>query len=114
MGVAVKQIGVDAGAKGMKDEQIIALLHRLRKVTFFTRDADYYRQSLCHSSYCLVMMKEPPEEAATSVVRFLRHPSFNTNLKRLGSVIQLSPSGLSVWRVGSHHRLHTLWTNPPR
>lgn len=112
--IAVKQVGVDFGVKGLKDPQIVVLLQGLRKTTFFTRDADYDLQSLCHSSYCLVSMNVPQNQVATSVLRFLRHPDFDTHAKRMGSVVRLSHHGLSAWRVGSHLRLHTLWANPPR
>ena len=37
--IRVRQIGVDAGRKGLKDSEIIVLLRQLRNVTFFTRDA---------------------------------------------------------------------------
>ena len=40
-----RQIGFDIGRKGMKDDEIIVLLHRRRNVTFFTRDAGFYLPS---------------------------------------------------------------------
>jgi hypothetical protein len=35
-GLPIQQIGSDVGRKGMKDEEIIPLLHTLRDVTFFS------------------------------------------------------------------------------
>jgi hypothetical protein len=46
--VAAKQIGVDFGRKGMKDDEIIVLLRRHRNITYFTRDTDFYLPELCH------------------------------------------------------------------
>lgn len=40
--IAARQIGVDLGHKGLKDEEIIVLLRRQRNPTFFTRDAGFY------------------------------------------------------------------------
>jgi hypothetical protein len=40
--VATRQIGVDVGRKGMKDDEIAVFLRQQRHVTFFTRDADFY------------------------------------------------------------------------
>jgi hypothetical protein len=60
--LAVKQVGVDAGLKALKDDQVIVLLHRRRNVTFFTRDVDYDRQTLCHRRYCLVVMRVPEDK----------------------------------------------------
>jgi len=39
--VAIKQIGVDIGRKGMRDDEIIVLLRKQRNPSFFTRDAGF-------------------------------------------------------------------------
>jgi len=36
--IHVRQIGYGIGHQGIKDEEIISLLHQLGSVTFFTRD----------------------------------------------------------------------------
>lgn len=42
--IHVRQIGVEIGTRGIDDlEEIIPLLHSLRRPTFFTRDHDFYR-----------------------------------------------------------------------
>lgn len=41
--IAVRQIGVNAGRKGMLDEEIIPLLQQLSRPTFFTRDDGFLR-----------------------------------------------------------------------
>jgi hypothetical protein len=49
-------MGYDMGRQGMKDQEIIAMLHRLRRPTFLTRDEDFYARRLCHARYCLVYL----------------------------------------------------------
>jgi hypothetical protein len=39
--VAVRQIGVDVGDKGLSDDAILVLLPQLSRPTFFTRDTDF-------------------------------------------------------------------------
>ena len=39
--IAVRHLGYDVGRQGMKDQEIIALLHRVRRPTFLTRDEDF-------------------------------------------------------------------------
>jgi hypothetical protein len=41
--IAIRHMGYDVGRQGMKDQEIIALLHRLRRPTFFTREEDFIR-----------------------------------------------------------------------
>jgi hypothetical protein len=53
--VRFRHIGSDIGHSGMKDlNDVIPLLHTLRKPTFFTRDGDFYSRTLVHAHYCLV------------------------------------------------------------
>ena len=48
--IRVRQVGVDIGKLGMDDrEEIIPLLHGLRRPTFFTRDKDFYHRWLSPS-----------------------------------------------------------------
>jgi hypothetical protein len=49
--IRVRQIGVDVGRQGLKDEQIVPLLLTIRRVTFFSLDSDYYKPHLCHAGY---------------------------------------------------------------
>src|SRR5262245_47329785 len=105
--VPVGQIGRDIGRKGMKDDEIIALLHRLDRSTFFTLDEDFCDFRLCHEGYCLVHLDVEEETVAENTRRLLRHPAFNSKAKRMGLVIRVSPTGLAVWRIRerkvSHH-----------
>ncbi|MDM8550458.1 hypothetical protein QUF72_10285 [Desulfobacterales bacterium HSG2] len=44
--ITSRQIGDDTGRKGMQDEEIIPLLHRSDRPTFFTRDNDLEHHSV--------------------------------------------------------------------
>lgn len=48
-GIPVRQVGFDWGRKGMSDEEILAELRRLKRVTFLTQDAGFYNRANCHS-----------------------------------------------------------------
>jgi hypothetical protein len=96
--ISIRQIGRDVGRKGMIDEEIIPYLRSLRRPTFFTRDFDFYRRDLCHERYSLVCLGIRLTEVADYVDRLLRHREFNTQAKRMGAVIGVTPTGISVWR----------------
>jgi hypothetical protein len=108
-GVAVRQIGHDFGAAGSDDEQIIPILHRERRATFFTRDLGFYNRSLCHSRYCLVCLAVLQTEAAIYIRRVLAHPEFSTQTKRKGCVLRVSPIGLRVWRLSAPREARIDW-----
>jgi len=108
--LAPRQIGVDIGRKGLKDEEIIVLLRRQRDATFFTRDAGFYMPNLRHRSYCLVVLSVGQNEVATFIRRFLRHPDFDTQAKRMGRVVRISHAGLAVWRLRSQTEIRTVWS----
>ena len=98
--VHFRQIGVEIGTSGMKDyEEIIPLLHRLKRPTFFSLDYGFYRPRLRHQSYCLVFLDVWDDEAAAYIRRFLRHPTFRTQAQRMGNVARIRPSGMSYWQM---------------
>jgi hypothetical protein len=107
--IQVRQIGVELGRSGMHDDEIISLLHASRRVTFFTRDLDFYKPELRHKSYCLVCPDVPRRDAAEYVRRTLKHRSFNTIAKRLGTVVRVSAAGLHVWRMNAQAEDHMSW-----
>jgi len=97
--IPLRQIGIEIGHQGMRDEEIIPVLHELRHPTFFTRDFGFYNRRLCHAGYCIVYLAVGQYETASFIRRFLRHRTFNTQAKRTGAVIQVSPIGLRVWHL---------------
>lgn len=94
----VRQIGYDFGRKGIQDDEIIPLLQQLQRPTFFTRDTDFFNRKLSHQRYCLVFLDVDKYEVASFVRRFLRHPDLNTQAKRMGAVVRVSHSGLTLYR----------------
>lgn len=107
--VSTRQIGDDVGWKGMKDEDIIRLLHESNLATFFTRDDDFSTRRLCHQSYCLVYLDVDDDEVAEFVRRTLRHRDFNTRAKRMGAVIRVSQRRLRVWRKHAKRAETVYW-----
>ena len=93
------QIGQGVGRQGMKDEdQILPLLHKLDRPTFFTRDIGFFDRERCHQGYCLVNLDAGQKDSAGLVRRVLRHPALNTKAKRMGTVMRVRTTGLTVWR----------------
>jgi hypothetical protein len=104
--IPVRQVGVDVARKGIQDDEIIPLLLRLRRPTFVTRDSDFYKPALRHARYCLVFVDTGQYEAASFVRRLLHHVEFDTEAKRLGSVLRVHHTGVAAWRLhlaGEHH-----------
>ncbi len=109
--IPIRQIGYDIGRKGMKDDEIIPFLLRLRRPTFFTRDLGFYKRPLSHVRYCLICMDVEKYEAAIFVRRLLRHREFNTQAKRMGTVIRISSLGMVEWRLHTEKTRRLGWTD---
>jgi len=103
------QIGDEVGQKGMKDDEIIPLMHQLRRPTFFTRDLGFYERRLGNKHYCLVCMAVKKHESAFFVRRFLSHYEFDTKSKRMGTIIRLSCKGLNVWHLHAEKETFHEW-----
>lgn len=108
--ISFRHVGYDIGREGVKDDEIITLLHQMRRPTFFTLDVDFYKSELCHARYCLVYLMVVRKEAAHFVRRVLRHPEFSSEAKRMGTVIRASHSGLKVWRLHAEKAIDFMWT----
>ena len=105
----VRQIGHDLFEKGIQDEQIVVRLLGLRRASFFTRDAGFFRRDLCHPRYCLVHVDCNQYETAEFIRRFLRHPSFDTLAKRMGKVVRVGRSGISAWTLNRRSESKQQW-----
>ncbi len=108
-GVAVRQIGYEVAWLGIKDDGIIPVLHQLHHTTLFTRDVNFYKRELRYANYCVVFLAVREYETAAYVRRVLRHPDFNTEAKRMGTVIRAEPSGVTVWRLHAEQEVHIAW-----
>ena len=109
--IQISQIGHEVSRQGIKDEEIIPLLHRLKSVTFFTRDIGFYNRYLCHADYCLVCLAVNQYEVASFIRRFLKHPDFNTKIKRMGKVVRLTHIGLQVWQRHAEKEENFKWSS---
>lgn len=97
--IPFRRIGHDLGRTGLKDPDIIPLLHRLKRLTFFTLDWDFFKSRLCHPAYGLVWLNVRADDAAYFLRRFLKHPRFNTQTRRLGTVVRVHYDGLQFWQL---------------
>jgi hypothetical protein len=107
--ISIKQIGVTTGRRGMKDNEIIPYLQKLRRPTFFTRDDGFFKPQLCHARYGLIYLDVEKSEAAIFIRRLLKHSEFNTQAKRTGNIIRVSHAGLSCWRLHVRDEFHFKW-----
>ena len=88
----------DVARLGIKDPEIIPVLHQLGQVTFFTGDEDFFRRKLCHAAYCLVWLNVRADDAALHLRRFLNHPRFKTETQRMGTVARAHHDGIHFWQ----------------
>ncbi len=107
--IRAQHIGYETSRKGMQDEEIIPFLHQLRRPTFFTLDDDFYKRKLCHAGYCLVFINAGQYEAASFIRRILRHTKFNTQAKRMGTIMRVSHIGITVWYLHAEEEVFVEW-----
>ena len=108
--IRFQQIGFHIGRPGMKDEEIISLLHGLSQATFFTRDDDFFDKDLCHPNYCLVFLAVKKDEAASFIKRFLRNHNFASKSKRMGKVVRVAHAVISFYEKGQDEKEVADWT----
>ncbi len=109
-GLPVHKAGRDWGRKGLSDEDILAELRSLRRVTFLTQDADFYRRENCHPEYCIALLAVERRDVAQYARRFLKHPSFRTHAKRAGKVVRVQPTGTVYWQRNAAREVETSWS----
>ena len=99
----------DISHSGIQDPDILPLLHRLKRPTFFTHDRDFFGRKLVHRSYCLVWLDVFDGAAAEFIRRFLKHPAFSTAARRMGMVARVHHDGVDFWRRHQEARLRARW-----
>jgi hypothetical protein len=107
--IPFREIGRDEGQFGVKDDNILPLLHRQRKVTFFTHDEDFYRRDFCHPAYGILWLDTGADDAAYYVRRFLKHPLFKTIAMRMGVVARAHHDGIHFWRRNGQRLQSAAW-----
>jgi hypothetical protein len=108
--IRLRQIGYDIERKGITDEAIIPFLLQQRRPTFFTRDLGFFDRRLCHRRYCIVCLAIEKQEVATFVRRVLRYHAFDTQAKRMSTVIRVSHQGMRVWRLHADEEQFLDWS----
>ncbi|HMO65013.1 MAG TPA: hypothetical protein PKE47_07300 [Verrucomicrobiota bacterium] len=91
---------MDLGRTGTSDADLARQLLALKRPVFFTQDQDFFRQRLLHPGYGLVLLDTRPAEVASAIQRFVRHPNFKTQARRLGVVARVHADGVHFWRAG--------------
>ena len=112
-GIHCRMVGQDIARPSVGDDNILALLHRLKQPTFFTRDEDFFNRRLCHSAYGLVFLDIAPEESALFVRRVLRHPRFSTAARRLGLILRAHHDGIQFCEKNRPGWQRVGWTQVP-
>lgn len=105
------QIGPNIARTSTSDDDILPILHRLKRPTFFTRDEAFWKRRLAHARYCLVFLdiREKEGEIAAAIRRFLRHPVFNTHGKRMGKVVRIRLTGVNYWPTSRRALTSVKW-----
>jgi hypothetical protein len=104
-----KQIGVDVGRKGMEDENIIPLLLKTKKCTFFTLDKGFYSRELCHKNYCIVFLSVSQFETSVFIRKFLNFKEFNNQTKRNGKVFLLEHKSIKFYNLNTMKEKKVRW-----
>ena len=95
--IPFRRIGHDFARLGVKDADIVPLLHRHRGVTCFSLDWDFFHAALCHPAYGVVWLDVRADDAAYFTRRFLKHPRFNTQSQRMAIVARVHHEGVDFW-----------------
>ena len=105
-----RQIGFEVGRPEWDDQQeILRFLHATKQITCFTRDLGFFRAPLRHAKYCLVALTVPVLETAHYISKLLRHPDFNTRVKRNGKVMKVSTKSITFWKIGRQRQSTARW-----
>jgi hypothetical protein len=97
--IPFRRIGIGVARLGIKDPDIIPILHRLGSVTFFTHDKGFFDRTMCHRAYCLVWLEVRADDAAWFLRLFLKHSLFNASAKRLSIVARVHHDGIDFFRL---------------
>ncbi len=111
--ITAEQIGFELRqAKGLSDEQIIPLLHRLKRRTFVTIDSDFYNPKLCNDAYCLIYFHVSSTQQAQIpdlLRRLFRIEGFRSIRERMGKVVWVSPEGIRYYQRHFQDEQHLGW-----
>ena len=110
--IRFRVIGVDVATWGTDAAALLPVLHHLPQPTFFSLDKDFYRPDWAHGRYGLVWLDVRGRQAAEFIRRFLRHPAFDSQAKRMGTIVRVQAGGLSCWSIGRRVQDSLAWQEP--
>ena len=108
-GIRVRLIGDEVARIGDADENLLPILLRLKNPVLFTQDKDFFQFRWVHEDYALVWVDVHPNVVADYVRRFLAHPEFDTQSKRMGVVARVRASGIRYWRRNNRQLRAVKW-----
>jgi hypothetical protein len=108
-GVRFRSVGEDFVLLGSSDENILPALRLVSHPTFFSLDSHFFFGQKADLHYSLVWLDIPSNQSAAYIIRFLKHKAFNTQRKRMGSVIRLHSGGINFWKGKLRHLLTVSW-----
>ena len=82
---------------------------RARPVTFFTRDLGFFDPNNRSRDYCIVCLAVGQHEVAVFVRSILRHPTLNTEAKRMGKIVRASHAGIRVLQMSVTEEIKIGW-----
>jgi hypothetical protein len=107
--IPFRVVGADVACSGALDENLVPVLHRLPQPTFVSLDRDFHRPDWAHGRYCLVWLDVRNRLAADYIRRFLKHPLFDTQAKRMGLVARVHADGIEFWQIPRRSRQSVPW-----
>ena len=108
-GIRVRLIGDEVSQVGTSDEDLIRSIRKLKRPVVFTQDEDFFQFRWLHRGFALVWLAVNPDQVADYVRRFLRHPTFKTQAKRMGVVAKVAPACIRFWRIGNRQLQRVDW-----
>ncbi len=108
--IPFRQVGKEISNAGVHDDNLLPLLHQLKRPTLFTQDRGFFKRELCHRAYCLVLLEVTYIEVAAYIRRVLRHPALRTQAQRMGKVVRAHPGGVDYWQAGKVGRVSVKWS----
>src|ERR1043165_6778428 len=88
-GIRVRLIGDEVARSGYSDENLLPILHQLKRPVVFTHNEDFFQFKWVHADYASIWLDVHPNVVDACVQRSLRHPEIDTQSKRLGIVAQV-------------------------
>jgi len=111
-GIRVRLIGEEVARTWDADENLLPILLKLKKPVLFTRIRTFFSSNGYIRTTHSFWLDVHPNTVADFVQEFLRHPEFDTQGKRMGTVARAGVSGIRYWRAGNRQLRQARWLGP--